>query len=304
MYSIIIPTFNNRFIVHTLDSLIKSIKPYKVEILIIINKSAVSQLNRLNRYIKSGAQNISVIVTEDIPVPIKRNIGAIKAKYNNLIFIDDDCVVPVNFFSYLSQIENENFIRGGVLFRKSQGSFSKAYAELRKDWYSNPEAIYTPNLIISKDLLFKVGLFDEFAQGGEDVEWGVRAKQCNLKPRYFYNLLIEHTVENLNKKSFRAWLGYGRNKAYLIIKNILNKKYSLAFRQFKRINVFNNLKNKKSFTYNLVVLCVNLIQLLGFLLYFTPTYMRVRGRTPSNTYLKSKKYVEYCNHKVLNVYYV
>jgi GT2 family glycosyltransferase len=300
MYSFLIPTYNRPYIVQTLYSISQLINPGIMEVVVVVHFEAEEQIKRLYDFKQTSKLDINIVLTNTRNVPIARNISILSAKYEILIFVDDDCIVPMNYLNYLKNKDNADLIKGGVLFRTEDSYFSKAYSELRKDWYSNPEIPYTPNLIVKRNIFRKVGLYDEFSHGGEDIEWGIRAANHGIKPYFISNLILEHAEEKFEKKIIKTWLGYGKNKSYIFVKYLYTKNIAQCLRLLKRIFSLKYIKLRKGLAYNTLVMLVLSVQLLGFISHI-PKFIRSKKEYKNwEGRLTSQEYVQYCLSFIVN----
>ena len=91
-YSLIIPTFNSeKTIEHCLNSVKKIYDENKIEVIVCDNLSSDRTLELAKKFPFKLIQN-----KKKQSASSTRNLGAINSSYENLIFLDSDCVVPKN----------------------------------------------------------------------------------------------------------------------------------------------------------------------------------------------------------------
>ncbi len=117
-----------------------------------------------------------------------RNLGVIKSKNEIIIFIDSDLIVLKDFLSnhakklkyYWDKFNKNCFTYGSVI---NTSNFDYPEKEAHKITDISFAYFATGNVAISRDLLLKVGLFDNSFSlyGWEDLELGERLKQLGTK---------------------------------------------------------------------------------------------------------------------------
>ncbi|MCF8000802.1 MAG: glycosyltransferase [Halanaerobiales bacterium] len=181
--SIIIPTRNRKIILKKcLEALNKqSIDSNKYEIIIIDDGSTQdieTMINSLNL-----KPEIKYHYQEHSGPAKSRNKGIKFAKGKYIIFIDDDIIVNEQFVeSHLNKLLNNDkvIVHGPVIHTNNLDNPSAAEKKIR-DFSSAFFA--TGNASIKKTYLKEAGLFNEnfYEYGWEDLEFGKRLKQLNLK---------------------------------------------------------------------------------------------------------------------------
>lgn len=108
-YSIGICTYNRSDILQkTLDSIVEFVSPEKIEIIIVNNKSTDNTENVVNEFIeKSNNYDITYLVELNQGLSFARNKILDNAKYENILFLDDDAVLISDIISEYDKAINE-----------------------------------------------------------------------------------------------------------------------------------------------------------------------------------------------------
>jgi glycosyltransferase involved in cell wall biosynthesis len=264
--SIVIPTWNrSAALINCIEKLVNENVTYdKYEILVCDSKSTDDTKEKINNFILvNSIKNLKIFQCAENSVTLKRNTGIRKAKYENIVLLDDDCIPINNFIStYLDHFKtldnktilcgqyrafqadliNSNYIR----YRDSRnyGSFleSKKNKELNYLKYQN---IVTGNLGFKKAIVIKDNiLFNEkiIGYGGEDIDWAWRLIEKGFKLMKS-NIKVIHnetsyTITAYKKKHFH----YSYGAMPLLIKYNLEAASNLPFYFLE--NSKNNLSKK------------------------------------------------------------
>lgn len=105
--SIIIPTLNEEdYIGNLLASLIAQ-SYQNFEVIIVDGKSKDNTIKTCERF-KTLLPSLTIISSNNKSVSLQRNLGAQKAKFEQLLFLDADIILPANFLSIaLEEIKKE-----------------------------------------------------------------------------------------------------------------------------------------------------------------------------------------------------
>lgn len=198
-----------------------------------------------------------------------RNRGALEAKYDMLIFLDDDVVLGDNFksASFKSLYDNHDFgIAGGkIVVNEIPDYLPEKYTYLAGEKDYGDEVIVMPKykylggctLVMRKDVFNKIGGFDiNFGHNGnniganEDVIMQEMIRKKGLKVIYDPQFLVYHFW---NEEEDKAIL---RVRKQGIVDRITDKKY-FTFRMILRLIKYNifimingnrkNLSNEKKY---------------------------------------------------------
>lgn len=147
------------------------------------------------------------------PIPgsyAARNKGIDKALGEYLFFTDADCRADVNWLmNGLKAVRaGEKVIGGNIsLISDSQNTWSslekyeKAFFFQQAHYIKNEQYAATANLIVSKRIMNKVGLFDASLRSGGDQDWGKRAHLLNVDFSFCKDIIVFHPTRK-NLKSF------------------------------------------------------------------------------------------------------
>src|SRR5699024_1389484 len=99
MFSVIIPIYNaEKTIISTVNNILRALKSYEYELILINDGSTDNTLNSINSF--KNNKNIKIINQENKGVSAARNIGIEKVSNNSkyITFIDDSDSISNNFF--------------------------------------------------------------------------------------------------------------------------------------------------------------------------------------------------------------
>lgn len=213
MISIIIIVKNDRGIEDTLKKLIKILKPEKNEILVI--DASEGKLD----YIKNKFPKVRWIyfhnkTDKKITIPEQRNLGIKKAKGNIIVFIDANCIPQKNWIINLIRPlieEKENVVAGLVKSISKKSIHDQTWIKIKSKYLSECGAA---NLAFNKNIIKKIGYFDENFEAGEDIDFTWRIINKGYKIRYNKNAIVYHDWGNLKQEVKRAF-GYGQARLRL-----------------------------------------------------------------------------------------
>ncbi|AOV97381.1 glycosyl transferase [Edwardsiella hoshinae] len=185
MFSIIIPTYNRQR--ELLDSLhsINSLKGDKRLFEVIIIDDASESDYHLD--VSTFSFDIYFVrLSKNSGPSIARNTGAMMAKYEWLLFLDDDdYYFPCKLIKLMEAIceypECELFYHRALIHMRNEGfsyrtnlsDYSSCYEIKNIALNKNPLG-GMPNIIIKKDLFIKIGMFDVNLKAIEDYELVIR----------------------------------------------------------------------------------------------------------------------------------
>lgn len=138
----------------------------------------------------------------------QRNIGINHARGDIIVFIDADCIPEKNWLTELLKpiIEKkEVFVSGACQPMK------KDYIHKEENYGQYREECETMNMAITKDVVNRVGLFDETLEGCEDSDFCIRAHEQGIKIRYIKSAVIYHDWGGFKQNVLRSYNG-GRDR--------------------------------------------------------------------------------------------
>jgi len=210
------------------EPLVSIIVPY------LKNQEPLKLLEYLKQY-----RSIEVVTDNSEGISKARNKCMKKIRGEVVIFLDSDCfpispnwltTIIKNTIQYsvvvgkTIQKDNNNFIQSYINYKNGfGGAFTPSYTDIT--YITEKDFIPMTNIGIKKEILDKVGEFDEELFSGEDIDFIFRLKQNN-KIYYIPNMIVEHehskTIYSFIKKL------YNRRRHYLNDSKILKRKYDYS----------------------------------------------------------------------------
>ena len=230
-YSLIIPAYNaEKTIKYCLESVKKIYDKHNIEVIVCDNSST----DRTIEIIKKFPFKI-IINKKKQTAGSTRNKGAMNSRYDNLIFLDSDCVAPKNLIRILEKTPNfykQNCIAGNFstnnIFKNFFSLYKTSYAHFKlKNQKDN--VLNSAIMFIKKKHFVKVGMFNENLKSMEDDDFSIRFQNSGYFIYFNKNLEVHH---------------YKKYNFYSLTKNdFLRSKQLVSL-------LFDNLKNKKIKRYN------------------------------------------------------
>jgi glycosyltransferase involved in cell wall biosynthesis len=186
--SIIIPSHEDgHFLIGLLDSISAHLN-IEYEAIIVVNNCTDNSAE-----IGDNA-GCKVITTAEKLYPSQaRNLGAMHASNQLLVFLDADVVITAEWARELSRLtqRSDSFFTGETYLISTQPSYIEMY------WFEPLRAkskgyINGGNIVISRTLFDLLGGFDEMLETGEDVEFSHRAKNSTNNFEFNHNLKVHH----------------------------------------------------------------------------------------------------------------
>jgi glycosyltransferase involved in cell wall biosynthesis len=217
--SLIIPTHNREMklcrLLHSLETL--SAKPY--EIIIINDGSNDGTEEKVSEWLdseKSLSKKLINIPHSKGPANA-RNKGILFASQTLVAFTDDDVVVTPHWLKRLVEkiIHSDPSIAGvgGRVLPLNKDILSQYYSEIRLlDPPKNLQYIVTANACFKKDIISKVGLFNNsftFA-GGEDTELCFRLRKMKYRFLFQRDAVVYHDYSSNFLDFCKTWIRYGK----------------------------------------------------------------------------------------------
>lgn len=236
LISIIIPTTRPEAVLDALNSVYRQIKQEKVRAEVIVAGRGLESLSvKYPRIRLAGADH-------KMTAPEARNHGFRISRGDIILFLDDDCLIPENFFSqslkYLFQLPNVGAI-GAKIISKNPTFFAKCvdYTNFwlqQNDQRRLTDQLYTAFLGIKRKVYEKTKGFNEkYTVGGEDVEFVNDLVKLGFDNYYVPAIVILH---NHRRETWRDFTRYmyknGVNLGLASQKNYIGRSRS-AIKAFK-----------------------------------------------------------------------
>ncbi len=238
--SIIIPTLNRTdFLQQTVDCLLKQEFKYPYEILIIDQSEKEDGLMLI--YQKSYSIIRYYYISFFRGLPEARNFGWQHAKYDYILYIDDDIICDSNLleehYKFISK-EDIGIVAGGITEKYKEnpkckiGRFNYITANPNRGFHQKENGFVDHagggNFSVKKNVLEKVGGIDENLTKGaalyEETDFCLRAGNIGYKIFFNYNAHVYHLaaqtggcrIEDIDKYIFNM----SRNKCIIIKRHL------------------------------------------------------------------------------------
>lgn len=222
LVSIVVPFFN---LVKNVDQCIRSLLAqsgdgFTFEVIAIDNGSHDGTWARLQNF----APHIRMLQEAFPGAAAARNCGIRAARGRYVALIDGDCVAGRHWLGALmagAKNFTENIIVGGPILPKDPDTlvavFSRHLFDQRKAMTS-PRFPYAAsgNMLVSRSLLLKVGLFDETFLRSHDVDFSWRAlKKCSARFVFVPAARVFHDNPRTLGELFREGMKHGKGLAII-----------------------------------------------------------------------------------------
>lgn len=210
--SVIIPTLNSAIIDQTLDSLLEQTCAVQIaEILVVgLDEPGLVRERGPVRFISTG---------EPVWAPVSRNIGIEQAVGDMLAFVDSDCVaLPTWLEELLACVDRGmSVVSGGVSLRADDyrrlaynlALFSGMLATSRA---GRRQSVPSLNLLMSREVIDAVGLFNEDLPRSHDVELSCRIRRAGYQIHFWPAAQVRHLPEVRDWRA--AWARLYRSGFY------------------------------------------------------------------------------------------
>jgi len=257
MVSVIVPVYNaEKTISMCIESLLNMEYSNK-EIIVVDNGSTDKTVEIARKY------NVKILSERRRNSYIARNTGVREAHGEIIAFTDADCVVdkfwcknlvkhyyredvggvggPILPYAwpYISYYPTNIIEKFAVMSHKTafpdHSSMSKKYHELRrKNNVLHSGTIYTANASFRKDILVRLGGFDEKFFSGGDIDLSYRILKSGYKLIWDNDAVVYHIPRASFKGLLKQFYRYGTACAPLVKKHF-TKKYYIVAAHYKRI---------------------------------------------------------------------
>jgi glycosyltransferase involved in cell wall biosynthesis len=240
--SIIIPTLNEEhYLPKLLTSLVNQHFSGKLQIIVVDGGSTDKTIEKAKEFSKSFGELL--ILKTHKGIGHQRNKGAERARYNHLLFIDADIIIPKGMLNaYLKNVDPHKRLVGRTMLWPTNSSsfleylfFVPSYLSLLVLELISP--VTSGGFLLStKDNWQKIGGFREEGLMGEDVDFGERSIKAGAE---FYTSKFSYVLHSSRRARqtgvFKLFFLYIRSYLYFrkygIIPN--NGKFVYPYGEYK-----------------------------------------------------------------------
>lgn len=233
--SVIIPTLNEeRYLPNLLQSIANQHFPPKLQI-IVVDGLSEDMTVEVGKKFKKQIQDLTIIESKR-DIGSQRNSGVKLAKYDHILFIDADIVLPKNLFSrFLRQIKPEEQRVDTVTLRVFDGTllenffFTFAYSIMTILSFLTP-AVYGSFLFTTKKLHNEIHGFKEGVLMGEDLDYGKRLVESGARYHMHHTLFIYHSARRVKGVGvMKLLLTYARTYIYYLRHGVIYKNSGFSY---------------------------------------------------------------------------
>lgn len=182
----------------------------------------VVSLNKPTNALKQALQGYTVTLTEIDEANLSKayNEGIAKAKYENILLMDSDCVFEKGAIRKIfNGLEGHALSKGVVVFQGGNW-MNNIVAKVRAFSTSDDLSAFSPPLAFKKSIVNEIGYyFDPDLIWEEDLDFDQRVKKAKLKINWIKDGLIYHPKLSF-KQDLRSAYNYGRGHGIGLYKGI------------------------------------------------------------------------------------
>lgn len=250
----------------------------QAEVLICLNGSSKGFKDRVATEVV-GIENIVIHTLPFCSISSARNVGIIRARSKKMVFIDSDCT-PMKgdyLLRIAAALDFHSIVSGDIRFVSKRSTiFSNAHCALRSYDYSNNKErfFFCPNIGFHKDVLDKVGLYDERLKAGEDAELGRRLSKQGFHARHVSEALLIHEDNQRFSKTVSTWCLYGLGKGFQVARHYRLQELNWAFWKYLLAPIGSPLKCNQGEPLSVLLLrpllslCYQVGVAVGYLMYW------------------------------------
>lgn len=261
-FSVVVATRNRaNLAIKTIQKIDSAAKKHQVEVIVVDNNSSDQTIKKISA-LKYKNIVCRVIKETRLGASFCRNLGMKLAKYEIVVIIDDDVIIPQNFFEKLASKWQEYPEARVISYRILAESTGKIITKKQKklirshswcftqcDWDRDDFELPLGEIFLAASFSYRkspnrpIQLFDErlgvvwnnILIGGEDVELTARLLLSNQKIIFTSNITVFHQINTLRlKRSYlmRRYILTGWEK--LLIENIIEEKFPGKYQSFNQ----------------------------------------------------------------------
>lgn len=214
IFSVLIPVKDDPRLFHLLKQLTDDADCNKFEVVVSCNGSSPDFISRVEHAVAPLPH--SQVLFSEIPGPSRAlNFASTKISTEKFLILDSDCILEKNFIAnIICGIENHKIVRGHIVYRGSNW-----FSRLTSDWRQSVNRliekegrIYTPNLMIDKELFDRLGKFSEAMRFSYDSNFSDNAMNQGYSAHIVSDAIIYHDCHERIKTEIKIWKSYGRGR--------------------------------------------------------------------------------------------
>lgn len=243
--SIIIPTLNEEhYLLKLLDSLAEQNFKGKLQVIIVDGNSS----DRTVQVAQSYKKKFGLLVLKT-PADLghQKNLGAENAKYESLLFIDADIILPKNVLNkFTKNINSDEKSIHSAWFWPSNGEpllhyISFIFAHLLLGFYSLIRPVTSGGFMFTTKTNHKeIGGFKEGAIAGEDIDYGDRSIKNGAKFKFHYDCFVYNSTRRAQLMGILPmnWF-YLRGYLYYLMHGVLydKKKFNYPYGEYDALDI-------------------------------------------------------------------
>ena len=243
----------------------------QVEVILIFNGSKDAYVKKTKELCQrlSTSSFFKVYTISEAGIPKAYNCGIVKSRGKVIVLLTSDLILPKSYIECLvkyCQAEQDSLAitKGLVYFQPQDSIFSRYNCRLRQiSYHKHKQLVYAPNLIISRKVFYKAGMFWEGVRYCEDSIWGDKAKLHGFSIREFPQLKVMHIDDKHIRKTILTIFNYGIGRAYRVKRNYLINNHTKATYLRQLFANSSTHLGHKYVIYNLFVEFVHLVRNIG-----------------------------------------
>ncbi|MFH1501368.1 MAG: glycosyltransferase [archaeon] len=218
-----------------------------VEVIVVLNDPSEEVKGIVYKW-KKKKRLLKVFEIAEKNVSKARNFGVKKARYENVLFMDSDCVFDKKCLEIIdSRLKKYGIVHGVVM------NGDKPRSRVEGDWF-------TPNLGIRKKVFSKLGGFDEGVRYTEDYDLSIRINESGFSKVFEPRAVVHHPKLRFWTEYARMWFTYGIGYSQI------DRKYDNSFCLKRAVSIMGirKLIKRESFRKKSARIFMGPVRLLGY----------------------------------------
>lgn len=213
LISVIVTCYNKEEIIADCIESILNQNLQDYELIVVDDGSTDGSFGLINQF--RGDPKLKIIRTDHMGIPGAKNLGAKNAISNILLFLDGDCTLDRNMLSELltAFIETGADCVGGELRALNNYNILARTIELMQNEIERKWP-FGANVAYKKEVMEKMGGFNEKMERGEDAELFLRVKKsgfkCVINRKVCAKTLKPSSVSEFFMQRFRWGMGFAQ----------------------------------------------------------------------------------------------